>query len=193
MRNTSAAGGTGRRRCPPWGRPSQGGRDLYRASMAVLRTHEDKSMPGAVVASLSTPWGQARDDEKSGPVGYHVVWPRDLAEIAGGLLAAGAKRGRASACCATSRPPRMATATGPRTSGSDGTKAWGSIQMGETALPVLLLNLLQREGVLAADELGRYWPMVRRGGRLHPPEPARRRRRTAGRTPGASPRSRSRS
>ena len=95
MRSTSATGATGRTRCPPSRPADAGGRDLYRVSMAVLRSHEDKSMPGAVVASLSTPWGQARDDEKSGPVGYHVVWPRDLAEIAGGLLAAGASRGRA--------------------------------------------------------------------------------------------------
>ena len=68
-----------------------GGRDLFRASTAVLRSHEDKGFAGAVVASLSTPWGQARSDEKVGPVGYHVVWPRDLVEVAGGLLAAGAK------------------------------------------------------------------------------------------------------
>ena len=54
-------------------------------SAAVLKVHEDKTYPGAVVASLSTPWGFAHDD----PGGYHLVWPRDAAEAGLSLLAAG--------------------------------------------------------------------------------------------------------
>jgi len=63
-------------------------KDLYRASMAVLRTHESKDFLGGVIASLSIPWGFNKGDEDLG--GYHLIWPRDLVEIAGGLLAAGA-------------------------------------------------------------------------------------------------------
>lgn len=55
-------------------------------SATVLRVHQDKTFPGAMVASLSVPWGNARDDLG----GYHLVWPRDLVESAGGLLALGA-------------------------------------------------------------------------------------------------------
>lgn len=55
-------------------------------SAMVLRTHQDKSFPGAMVASLSVPWGNANDNVG----GYHLVWPRDLVESAGGLLALGA-------------------------------------------------------------------------------------------------------
>ena len=40
------------------------------------------------VASLSIPWGFSKGDEDLG--GYHLVWPRDLVETAGGFLAAGA-------------------------------------------------------------------------------------------------------
>ena len=43
----------------------------------------------------------------------------------------------------------------------DGTRNWKSIQMDETALPILLLNQLRREGVISDQSLFRYWPMVR--------------------------------
>src|SRR5437667_430309 len=51
----------------------------------VLRAHLDKTFPGAMVASLSIPWGDTGDQRS----GYHLVWPRDLVECAGGLLALG--------------------------------------------------------------------------------------------------------
>ena len=84
----SASGGLAatrsrRRPSPSRDRP----RDLYRISMAVLRTHESKNIPGGIIASLSIPWGFARADDDLG--GYHLVWPRDLVEAAGGLFAAG--------------------------------------------------------------------------------------------------------
>jgi glucoamylase len=59
-----------------------------RTSVAVLRCHEEKRLPGAMIASLSIPWGDTKGDENLG--GYHLVWPRDLLESAGGLLAVGA-------------------------------------------------------------------------------------------------------
>src|SRR5262249_53547002 len=75
---------------PPPDPPSRSeGHNTYRISTAVLRTHEASSYPGGYIASLSIPWGFAKGDEDLG--GYHLVWPRDLVEIAGGLLAAGAK------------------------------------------------------------------------------------------------------
>ena len=50
-----------------------------------MRIHETKTFPGGVLASLSVPWGETKGDEDTG--GYHVVWPRDLVESAGGFLA----------------------------------------------------------------------------------------------------------
>jgi glucoamylase len=38
-----------------------------RVSAVVLKAHEDRTYPGAIVASLSVPWGNSRDD----PGGYH--------------------------------------------------------------------------------------------------------------------------
>src|SRR5438046_10597290 len=65
----------------------ESGFDLYRVSSTVLRTHEEKSYPGAVIASLSIPWGFSKGDDDIG--GYHLIWPRDLAHAAGGLIASG--------------------------------------------------------------------------------------------------------
>src|SRR5512139_1963651 len=76
-------------RCRDLGRVRETGFDIYRVSTAVLATHESKGVRGGVIASLSIPWGSEKGDDDLG--GYHLIWPRDLAEVAGGLLAAGAK------------------------------------------------------------------------------------------------------
>src|SRR5437588_1707594 len=49
------------------------------------RSHESKSLLGGIIASLSIPWGFNKGDEDLG--GYHLVWPRDLVETAGALVA----------------------------------------------------------------------------------------------------------
>ena len=61
-------------------------REQLLTSSMVLRVHQDKIYPGAMVASLSIPWGNTKDDIG----GYHLVWPRDLVECAGALMALGA-------------------------------------------------------------------------------------------------------
>ena len=53
----------------------------------LLRAHEDKSYPGAFIASLAIPWGEAVGDEDQG--GYHLVWTRDMVNSANAMLAAG--------------------------------------------------------------------------------------------------------
>lgn len=62
-----------------------GGR-LYHKSQSLLLSHEDKEYPGAMIASLSIPWGEAKGDEE-GEGGYHLVWTRDLVNSVMGLLA----------------------------------------------------------------------------------------------------------
>jgi glucoamylase len=65
-----------------------GGR-LYHVSHGVLLAHEDKTYDGAVIASLSIPWGESASDDNLG--GYHLVWPRDMCHSGTALLAAGGK------------------------------------------------------------------------------------------------------
>jgi glucoamylase len=59
---------------------------LFTISRNVLLSHEDKTADGALVASLSIPWGETVFDLACG---YHLVWPRDMCQSALGLLAAG--------------------------------------------------------------------------------------------------------
>ena len=135
------------------------GRDLYRVSASVLRAHESKAFPGGIIASLSIPWGNAKGDEDLG--GYHLVWPRDLVETAGGLLAAGAGD---EAICVLQYLQVTQDADGhwAQNMWLDGTPYWNGVQMDETAFPILLVDLLRRDGALDPAALLRFWPMVRR-------------------------------
>jgi len=133
--------------------------NLYRASTAVLRTHESKDFLGGIIASLSIPWGFNKGDEDLG--GYHLVWPRDLVETAGALLAAGAENDSV-------RVLRYLEAT-QEAAGNwaqnlwlDGRPYWSGIQMDETSFPILLLDLLRRHSANGLGKLERWWPMVRK-------------------------------
>jgi len=132
---------------------------LYRVSTAVLRSHEDKRFRGGVIASLSIPWGASKGDDDLG--GYHLVWPRDLVEIAGGFLAAGAAED-AKRVIQYLETTQESDGHWPQNMWLDGSAYWTGIQMDETAFPILLVDLAQREGALSADEVKRFWPMVRR-------------------------------
>jgi len=133
--------------------------DLYRSSTAVLRTHESKDFLGGIIASLSIPWGFNKGDEDLG--GYHLVWPRDLVETAGALLAAGAVTD-AVRVLRYLESTQEADGNWAQNLWLDGRPYWSGIQMDETSFPILLLDLLRRE---APDSLGnrdRWWPMVRK-------------------------------
>jgi glucoamylase len=134
-------------------------KDLYRPSMSVLRSHESKDFLGGIIASLSIPWGFNKGDEDLG--GYHLVWPRDLVEIAGALIAGGAMVDalRVLRYLEATQEPDGHWA---QNLWLDGRPYWAGVQMDETAFPILLLDLLHRE---ASEELGilhRWWPMVQK-------------------------------
>jgi glucoamylase len=132
--------------------------DLYRASTAVLRTHESKDFLGGIIASLSIPWGYNKGDEDLG--GYHLVWPRDLVETAGALLAAGAVDD-AVRVLRYLETTQEAAGNWAQNLWLDGRPYWGGVQMDETAFPILLLDLLRREAPQSLSKLDRWWPMVR--------------------------------
>ena len=125
-------------------------------STAVLKMHQAKLFPGGMIASLSIPWGFSKSDDDLG--GYHLVWPRDLVEAAGGLLAAGdvesARQALFYLMCT-----QEADGHWPQNMWLDGAPYWGGVQMDETAFPILLADALRR-----MNELGEMdpWPMVRR-------------------------------
>ncbi len=134
-------------------------RDLYRASTAVLRTHESKDFLGGIIASLSIPWGFNKGDEDLG--GYHLIWPRDLVESAGGLLAAGA-HDDALRVLHYLEATQEADGHWAQNMWLDGRPYWDGLQMDETAFPILLVDLLRREAPHRFGSEDRWWPMVRK-------------------------------
>jgi glucoamylase len=128
--------------------------DQFLISTTVLRTHLDKTYPGAMVASLSIPWGDSGEERG----GYHLVWPRDLVACAGALLAFGAEE-------ETRDTLRYLLATQQQDGHWNqnqwlgGMAFWQGLQLDETGSPVLLAAALAERGALGGI---RIEDMVRR-------------------------------
>jgi glucoamylase len=116
----------------------------YRLSRCVLLAHEDKVFEGAIVASMSIPWGETKGDNDLG--GYHLVWTRDLAQSATALLATGQMGTpiRALIWLAVIQRP---DGSFPQNSWIDGRMYWPGLQLDEIAAPILLAWRLRREQV----------------------------------------------
>ncbi|RWC26561.1 MAG: glucan 1,4-alpha-glucosidase [Mesorhizobium sp.] len=143
----------------PLDRHTASGINSYRTSTAVLATHRSITTPGAAVASLSIPWGFNKGDDDLG--GYHLVWPRDLVETAGGFLAAG---DAASALQILDYLSSIQQPDGhwPQNAWLDGSAYWPGIQMDECAFPLLLADALHRAGHLPRARLLTLLPMIER-------------------------------
>src|SRR5881296_2170755 len=138
------------------GMTHESGFDLYRVSNTVLRTHEEKSYPGAVIASLSIPWGFSKGDDDIG--GYHLIWPRDLAQAAGGLIASGDVE-HAKGTLLYLMSTQEEDGHWLQNMWLDGTPYWRGIQMDETAFPILIADHLKRINALTGLDT---WPTIRR-------------------------------
>jgi glucoamylase len=122
-------------------RPEEALGDLAQLSATMLKVHEDRAYPGAVVASLSVPWGNSTDTLG----GYHLVWPRDATLTAFALLAAHQfddVRNILAHLIAAQR----ADGHWPQNYFPDGEPYWLGIQLDETAFPVLLAAKLAEIG-----------------------------------------------
>ena len=135
-----------------------GGR-LFRTSTSLLLAHEDKTFAGAVIASMSIPWGEVLGDD-DGLGGYHLVWTRDMCNSALALLAAGK----------TETPYRALVflMASQRADGGfaqnfwiKGHAYWTGIQLDETAFPIMLAWRLQEQGLLQDSP----YPMILKAAR----------------------------
>ena len=140
----------------PLEKASGDGGNLYRASFNLLRAHEDKSYPGAFIASLSIPWGEAVGDEDQG--GYHLVWTRDMVNSANAMLAAGDRTTplRALIYLNVSQQENGGFA---QNFWINGEPYWRGVQLDEVAFPILLAWRLRRENALQDFD---PYPMVLR-------------------------------
>ena len=137
-------------------RDTHHGINSYRVSTGVLAAHRAADRPGAVVASLSIPWGASKSDDDLG--GYHLIWPRDLVETAGGFLAAG-DADEALAILNYLRQVQQPSGRWPQNLWLDGKPYWPGVQMDECAFPILLADMLYRHGHL--DHAADFMPMIR--------------------------------
>ncbi len=130
------------------------GGGLYRLSRCILLAHEDKLFQGAMIASLSIPWGETKGDDELG--GYHLVWTRDLVQSATALLATGQRHTPLRALiwlgCIQKKDGSF-----PQNSWIDGRGYWTNLQLDEIAAPMLLAWRLRREQALAEFD---PWPMM---------------------------------
>ena len=129
---------------------------LYDTSVMVLNTHLGKIVPGNVIASLSIPWGSSKGDNDLG--GYHLIWPRDLVEIAGGFLASGEPE-RARLILHFLESVQEEDGHWAQCLWHSGKPYWSNIQMDETALPILLAGVLKKKKELRWFD---PWPMVQK-------------------------------
>ena len=154
----------------------------------TLAASEDKTHRGAYVASPSMPWAFGQGLEKPSSV-YHLVWSRDLYQIATGLLAAGDSGGAGRSLDFLFDKQQTPDGCFPQNSNLDGSKRWENLQLDEVALPIVLAWQLGRARCRRPSER-------QARGRLHPREGSADRRRSAGRTraaghpPRSPPRSR---
>src|SRR5206468_6181272 len=126
---------------PPWSLRRGYQRQLYRVSAMVLAASEDKTHRGAFVAAPNMPWVWGRE-EPSGP--YHLVWSRDLYQIATALIAAGDTVGASRALDFLLTVQQKADGSFPQNSAVDGTPVWTGLQLDEVAFPIVLAYQLGR-------------------------------------------------
>ncbi|BFG79926.1 glucan 1,4-alpha-glucosidase [Paraburkholderia terrae] len=116
--------------------------EAYLSAM-VLKVHEGRTYPGALIASLSIPWGNTSDSTG----GYHLVWTRDAVEAAFALVAVG--------CVEDARRVLGYMIATQQTDGSwsqnsfpDGRPFWTGVQLDEVGFPVLLAAKLAELGAI---------------------------------------------
>jgi glucoamylase len=116
-------------------------RQLYEVSAMVLAASEDKTHRGAFVAAPNMPWIWGNEDP-SGP--YHLVWSRDLYQIATALIAAGDTAGANRALQYLFTVQQKPDGSFPQNSRVDGTPVWTGLQLDEVAFPIVLAYQLRR-------------------------------------------------
>ncbi|MFL6336021.1 MAG: glycoside hydrolase family 15 protein [Pyrinomonadaceae bacterium] len=116
----------------------------YDMAAMVLKAHEDKSYRGAMIASLSVPWGGGASANEPNVGGYHLVWSRDLYQVATAFMALGDKASAGRALDYLFRVQQKPDGSFPQNSWLDGRPFWGSLQLDEVAYPLVLAYQLGR-------------------------------------------------
>ena len=116
----------------------------YDMAAMVLKAHEDKTFRGAMIASLSVPWGGGPNANEPNVGGYHLVWSRDLYQVATAFYALGDKAAADRALGYLFKVQQKPDGSFPQNSWLDGRPFWGSLQLDEVAYPLILAYQLGR-------------------------------------------------
>ncbi len=138
------------------------GQLLYTSAM-VLKAQEDKTHAGALIASLSNPWGEVASAGES-HTGYKAVWPRDFYQCAMAFLALGDTQ-----TPLVSFEYLQKVQVSNKTEGYEGAPGWFlqkthvdgkiewvGVQLDQTAMPIMLAWKLWQAGILDDERLS-YW------------------------------------
>jgi glucan 1,4-alpha-glucosidase len=128
-------------------RAAELGREYY-LSVNIVKASEDKTFPGAIVAGLASPWGQAvsaGDPNNTYFGSYREVFSRDLYEAWTGLMAAGDTTTARDATLFLFNRQQQADGSMPRNSLVNGKTAPDTFgtQLDETAYPILMADTLR--------------------------------------------------
>ncbi len=110
----------------------------FRRAAMTLKAHEDKTFRGAMIASISIPWGFAVGAENPSVGGYHLIWARDLYEVATAMLAAGDSAAADRALDYLFNVQQKPDGSFPQNSWLDGKPYWDALQMDEISYPMIL-------------------------------------------------------
>jgi glucoamylase len=138
---------------------TDGGKLAY-ASALMLKVQEDRTHAGALIASLSNPWGDTVD-ATTASTGYKAVWPRDFYQVAMALLALGDTETPLAAF--RYLPQVQVRADTPGNTGTtgwflqkthvDGQIEWVGVQLDQTAMPIMLGWRLWKAGEVSDAEM----------------------------------------
>lgn len=137
---------------------------LANVSALVLKAQEDKTHSGALIASLSNPWGDTVPAHSSS-TGYKAVWPRDFYQCAMAFLALGDTQTPLVAfeylqqVQVTTATPGNKGVTGwfLQKTHVDGELEWIAVQLDQTAMPIMLGWKLWKQGVLSDEEISNWY------------------------------------
>ena len=140
-------------------------RAAYDTSLMVMRASEDKTYPGALIASPSMPWHWSDDSiEKDGSGPYHLVWSRDLYQVATAQLAAGDRGSAERSLDFLLFEQQKDDGSFPQNSQVDGSERWERIQLDQTAFPIVLAWQLGRDDARTYARVRAAAEYIRRNG-----------------------------
>ncbi len=123
----------------------------YRTALMSLLAVEDKSYPGASIASPSVPWGEAVPADEPKGYGYNFVWSRDLYQVFTVFELVGELDIAVEQLAYVYEYQQDETGFIPQNTYINGITRWGGEQMDNISFPQVMAYHLHDRGISFAD------------------------------------------